>query len=230
MRTRCRPSAVPFSWEMYAPCETCWEIEASRTLGKVSFLVLHMKVMWRLLPIHNVLGTMDSKEGRHGLLALGISHVIKNRVFKHQCICIREKYQPIYKLPPLTRRISTGTVQGTTCQMDREPSPPSVWGCSRFSTGKASMVSKYGWELLFAPTSLPLCKWRKVSFLCPSEKVGDEVWESVWYKPVKEVWKAISFHALSMPLATAVTKLLPCEATLLMNSSHVHLKHNSQRV
>lgn len=45
----------------------------------------------------------------------------KQTVFQQWFICIKEKYQPDLQIAsPPTRRISKGTIEGTTCQMDCE--------------------------------------------------------------------------------------------------------------
>lgn len=65
---------------------------------------------------------MHNKEGRHGLLPLGISSVMESRVFQQGCICIKEKYQPTLRIASSpTRRIFKGTIEGTTCQTECKP-------------------------------------------------------------------------------------------------------------
>ena len=66
----------------------------------------------------------------------------KQTVFQPWCICIKENYQPnLHIASPPTRRISKGTIEGTTCQMEWEPPLLSVSsGVVKFSAGKTSVV------------------------------------------------------------------------------------------
>lgn len=85
----------------------------------------------------------------------------KQTVFQQWCICIKEKYQQTLQIAsPPTRRISEGTMEGTTCQMECEPPFLSV------SSGVGSSVlARLQWfwirlGLSFALASPLLCKRR----------------------------------------------------------------------
>lgn len=64
----------------------------------------------------------------------------KQTVFQHWYICIREKYQPALQIvSPPASRISKGTIEGTTCQMECEPS------LSVSSVAVSSLLAKLQW-------------------------------------------------------------------------------------
>lgn len=145
---------------MYTLCEICWSKQDSWENVILSQCIV--KMMWHLLTIHNVLGIVHSKEGRCGLLPLGISDLMKSR----------QRFPTVVHLRK--RKISTNP---TNCFPSHPQNfkrhnrghhmPDWVWATSSDSRGvKFSVVAKLQWfwvrlGLSFAPSSPGLCKWRR---------------------------------------------------------------------
>lgn len=179
-------------------------------------------------------GTMHSKEGRHGLLPLGISNVMKSRqsfptgVYLHERKTSANPTNCFPSHPQNFRRHNRGHPVPDGMRAE----PPLL------SVVLSSVSARLQWfpdEVGGLPLHPPcICTWRgsvcDVPNLCPTGKVQDEAWEPVWWKPKRKGWMVISISIWWRAISPAVSKLLPAEPTLLINGSYGALKHSSESV
>lgn len=187
-------SSAPFLGNVCSLWDLLRNLSEQDSLENIILSQWGMKVMWHLLTTHTVLGITHSEEGRRDLLPLGIFKCNeKQTVFQQGCLHKRKVSAiPRHCFLSYPRNFQS-TIEDTMCQMECQP----PWLSADLSSviGKTSVLSGWAWGHSFT-SAPPICTQEEgvheVLVLCLPEKVHDEVWEPVWYKPVRVGWKVIS--------------------------------------